>query len=165
MIASPPALGAPGVWWRGAEVLADAVNGARWMAERDHIGFCPHIGIAAGQVVVGYVGTPLNYNCSVYGEAVTLAQRCCQIGTEAFTQASMILPASVWGSRKLAELLTKRKVQGPDGGEFELDVDWRILPARKEVIKGGPGTGSHRDQPHELGNADRAPRTTRQKGF
>ena len=59
--------------------LADAVNAARRMVENDALGFNPHIGIAAGEVVVGYVGTPLKYDCSVFGTAVTLAQRCCQL--------------------------------------------------------------------------------------
>jgi len=36
----------------------DAVEAARWMAERDYLGFCPHLGIAAGPVVVGYSPTP-----------------------------------------------------------------------------------------------------------
>src|ERR1035438_1337606 len=41
--------------------LVDAVDAGRWMSERDLLGFGPHIGIAAGEVVVGYVGTPLKY--------------------------------------------------------------------------------------------------------
>ena len=36
----------------------DAVQGARAMSENDAWAFCPHIGIASGRVIVGYVGTP-----------------------------------------------------------------------------------------------------------
>lgn len=42
----------------------DAVRTARFMADNDAHSFVPHIGIASGPVVVGYVGTPLKYNCS-----------------------------------------------------------------------------------------------------
>jgi class 3 adenylate cyclase len=51
----------------------DALNTARWIAENDVLSFGPHIGIAAGLVTVGFVGTPLKYNCSVFGLPVTLA--------------------------------------------------------------------------------------------
>ena len=50
--------------------FVDAVTTARRMCENDALAFEPHIGIASGQVTVGYVGTPLRYNCSVFGAAV-----------------------------------------------------------------------------------------------
>jgi class 3 adenylate cyclase len=114
--------------------LAEAVDAGRWMVERDYLGFFPHIGIAAGQVVVGCVGTPLKYNCSVYGRAVTLAQRCCQI-TDA--QGPIALPAESWGDRKLEQVLTKRTLKPLDGPEFDVPVSWKMLPARKVTLKGG----------------------------
>lgn len=40
----------------------EAVQVARWMGENDAFSFSPHIGIASGRVLVGYVGTPLKYN-------------------------------------------------------------------------------------------------------
>src|ERR1035441_3176854 len=46
--------------------VVDAVRTARWMGERDVYQFCPHIGIAHGQVTVGYVGTHLRFECSVF---------------------------------------------------------------------------------------------------
>ena len=48
----------------------EAVQTARWMAENDALAFDPHMGIASGPVVVGYVGTPIKYNCSVFGLCV-----------------------------------------------------------------------------------------------
>ena len=112
--------------------LADAVDAARWMVEKDALGFNPHIGIAAGEVIVGYVGTPLKYDCSVFGTAVTLAQRCCQITD---TKGSIVLPASNWAGRTLEQVLTKRKMIPPDGKEFELEVPWKVFPPRKAKVK------------------------------
>jgi hypothetical protein len=103
------------------------------MLENDVLGFYPHIGISFGQVVVGYVGTPLKYNCSVYGSPVTLAQRCCQVDDP---EGRIVFPADVWGNRKLEEVLTKRKMTPPDGDAFEVDVPWKLLPPRKVLIKG-----------------------------
>jgi hypothetical protein len=113
--------------------LADAIDAARWMLENDILGFYPHFGISSGQVVVGYVGTPLKYNCSVYGNAVTLAQRCCQVDD---SDGRIVFPADIWGARKLEDVLTKRKMTPPDGHAFELDVPWKLLPPRKVLIKG-----------------------------
>jgi class 3 adenylate cyclase len=114
--------------------LAEAVNAGRWMVERDALGFHPHIGIAAGEVVVGYVGTPLKYNCSVYGRAVTLARRCCQIPN---AKGTIILPSENWAGRKLEEVLTKRKLKQPDGTEIEYEAPWKSLAARNVTMKGG----------------------------
>ena len=50
-----------------ADPFADAVQTARWMGQNDVFAFLPHVGIATGPVIVGYVGTPLRYNCSVFG--------------------------------------------------------------------------------------------------
>lgn len=112
--------------------FADAVDAARWMVERDALGFNPHIGIAAGEVVVGYVGTPLKYDCSVFGSAVTLAQRCCQIKN---SQGSIVIPASNWADRKLETVLKKRKMSPPDGTEFELELRWKMVPPKKVTVK------------------------------
>jgi len=110
----------------------DAVDAARWIVEKDALGFNPHIGIAAGEVVVGYVGTPLKYDCSVFGNAVTLAQRCCQVD---HPQGSIVLPASSWAGRTLEQVLTKRKMTSSDGKEFELDVPWKMFPPKKVKVK------------------------------
>lgn len=112
--------------------LADAVNAARWMVENDALGFNPHIGIAAGEVVVGYVGTPLKYDCSVFGSPVTLAQRCCQFKER---QGAIVILARDWADRQLEHVLEKRKMKQPDGKEFELDVPWKMFPAEKVNVK------------------------------
>ena len=114
------------------DALADAVDAARWMVENDSLGFNPHIGIAAGEVVVGYVGTPLKYDCSVFGTPVTLAQRCSQI---CHAQGSIVLPERNWAGRKLEQVLTKRKITTPDGKESELEISWKTFPPRKVTLK------------------------------
>jgi len=115
--------------------LADAIRAGRWMAERDYLGFGLHVGVAVGAAVVGYVGTPLRYNCSVYGTVVTLARRCCQIQSHA--EASIIVPAKAWAGKKLEEVLPQEKMVGPDGQESYLDLPWEICPVRTETLKDG----------------------------
>jgi Adenylate and Guanylate cyclase catalytic domain len=115
--------------------LADAISAGRWMAEKDYLGFGLHVGVAVGPVVVGYVGTPLRYNCSVYGTVVTLARRCCQIQSQA--EASIILPAKAWAGRKLEEVLLKEKVGDPDGQQSYIDLPWELRPMRTETLKDG----------------------------
>lgn len=62
-----------------ADPFVDAVQTARWMGENDVFAFLPHVGIASGPVIVGYVGTPLKYNCSVFGAPVAVAARCASV--------------------------------------------------------------------------------------
>lgn len=77
----------------------DAVQTARWMAENDVLSFCPHMGIASGKVTLGYVGTPLKYNCSVFGLPVALAARCAGIISQCSASSSIIFPADLWKGR------------------------------------------------------------------
>jgi hypothetical protein len=112
--------------------LADAVNVARWMVESDSLDFNPHIGIARGDVVVGYVGTPLKYDCSVFGAAVTRAARCCQIRDDNDDAlGSIILPASDCGDINLDQILTKQKEIPPDG--VESNIAWKIISHKKKL--------------------------------
>src|SRR5205823_660543 len=59
--------------------FADALLAGRRMCEYDPLAFSPHIGIASGPVTVGYVGTPVKFNCSVFGAPVALAARCASV--------------------------------------------------------------------------------------
>jgi class 3 adenylate cyclase len=90
--------------------LADAVQAAAAMSQRDAHAYRPHIGIASGRVIVGYAGTPLRYNASVFGAPVALAARCA--GVKPLEQAgpgrvssTIVLPATEWGSRELDEVI------------------------------------------------------------
>ncbi len=90
----------------------DAILAARRMAEHDVFSFCPHVGIASGPVTAGFVGTPIRYNCSVFGAAVTLAARCAGVNptgrgegpTKDFFSASFAFPAVEWGTRDLHDV-------------------------------------------------------------
>jgi len=121
--------------------FADAVHAGRRMAEKDYLGFEPHLGVAAGGVVVGYVGTPLKYNCSVYGRAVTLARRCCQTPPNGPTglrgSSSIIFPAALWRGREIRDVLKPDKRKLDDGSIVEEEVNWELLPARNVEPKSG----------------------------
>ena len=112
--------------------VVDAADAARWIVERDALAFCPRIGIDAGEVVIGYVGTPLKYDCSVYGTPVTIAQRCCQVKD---AQGSIVIPAKTWGSRKVEDVLTKGKIKTPDGEDFERPFLWSVTQPREVTFK------------------------------
>jgi hypothetical protein len=56
--------------------FVDALQAARRMSQHDALSFRPHVGIASGLVIAGYVGTPVKYSASLFGTPVTLASRC-----------------------------------------------------------------------------------------
>jgi hypothetical protein len=117
--------------------FVDAVQAARWMGERDAFSFAPHIGIASGEVIVGYVGTPLKYDCSVFGAPVALANRCA--GTrpryEGRYSSSITFPASDWGEREFAAVFPARKIEDTDGETYEQPHAWRLLDPSEEEMK------------------------------
>lgn len=117
--------------------FGEAVGAARWMAENDALAFCPHIGIASGRVIVGYAGTPLRYNCSVFGAPVALAARCAGItpADEGSFSSSITFPAREWGERNVAEVLPARKSVLPDGQPWSLPAPWELLDSRTVAIK------------------------------
>lgn len=119
--------------------FVDAVQTARWMAENDALSFCPHMGIASGVVTVGFVGTPLKYNCSVFGVPVTLAARCASVKSQAsISSSSIIFPAELWRGRSFEETFPPRKYKRPDGTTEERPHTWELLPSRKVPIKNMP---------------------------
>ncbi len=95
----------------------DAIQAARWMGRNDVYAFGPRVGIACGRVIVGYVGTPLRYNCSVFGAPVAMAARCAGLPPPEGTQSSCTItfPANDWGERDLDAVFRPEKVQAPDG--------------------------------------------------
>ena len=116
--------------------FVDALQTARQMCSNDPWDFNPHIGIASGPVTVGYVGTPIKYNCSVFGAAVALAARCASVKPEGGDGGSrMVFPASEWGSRALRGLFPPDRYQGSDGNTKELPPKWRLTPPRKVEMK------------------------------
>lgn len=120
--------------------LVEAIQTARWMAEHDPWSFCPHIGIASGFVIVGYVGTPLKFNCSVFGRPVALAARLAGEKPEydGAYSSSIVLPASDWADRNFDEIFPPQRYRDPDGTEFEQPHPWQLLPAREVSPKNIP---------------------------
>lgn len=111
-----------------ADPFVEAVQTACWMAQHDVWSFVPHIGIASGRVMVGYVGTPIKYNCSVFGFPVALANRCA--GVEPKTDdpqysTPVIFPAEEWADRDLDEVIPPT-----DGHQ-----DWELLAPQSEDLK------------------------------
>lgn len=102
------------------------------IAHYDAFAFCPHIGIASGPVVVGFVGTEYKYNCSVFGRLVTLAARCAGVRprTGDTGVGYMVSPAADWGDRVFEEMFPPSRYSRSDGlHAFEL------LPVQQEDLK------------------------------
>jgi hypothetical protein len=115
-----------------ADPFGDALRTAGRIAHYDPFGFCPHIGIASGPVVVGFVGTERKYNCSVFGRPVTLAARCAGVKPRtADTDAGyMAFPAAEWGNRVFEVMFPLKRYGRSDGlHAFEM------LPVQQEDLK------------------------------
>ena len=120
----------------------DAVEAARAMGEHDALDFSPHIGIASGRVVVGYVGTPLKFNCSVFGAPVALAARCAgvkpdQDDSQIYT-TTITFPDAEWQGRDFADVFPPRRWHDPDGAITEQPHPWDLLDARRVEMKNLP---------------------------
>jgi len=120
----------------------EAVQAARWMTEHDALSFSPHMGIASGRVIVGYVGTPLRYNCSVFGSPVALAARCAsvtpdQAGGRMFS-STITFPAREWGNRDFADMFPPDKYKDLDGTIREQPHSWELREPRTVQLKNLP---------------------------
>jgi len=129
----------------------EAVQVARFMAEHDVHSYLPHIGLASGRVVIGYVGTPLKYSATVLGNPVAMAARCAGVQPEVdgstFYSTSISFPTVDWGDRNFDEVFLPEKVRIPeelriDGeGEFEeRPHGWEMLPSQRVELKNVPDT-------------------------
>jgi Adenylate and Guanylate cyclase catalytic domain len=121
-----------------SDPFKDAIQCACAMTEHDSLSYSPHIGVAAGPVTVGYVGTPLRYNCSVFGKPVALAARCASIRSIEQFKSAVICPSENWGSRRLEETVPAPKTRLDDGRIREDEVLWDLQPTRTEKIKNMP---------------------------
>lgn len=120
----------------------DAVQTGRWMAEYDAFSFCPHIGIACGLVVVGFAGTPLRYNCSVFGNAVTLASRCTSVKPEILGKiedelysTSIVFPSDHWKNYVFSEIFPESELEGPNGEIIKKPHAWELQEQRVVNLK------------------------------
>ena len=119
--------------------LLDTVHAARGMGQRDVYSFLPHIGIASGRVIVGYVGTPQGYSTSVFGAPVALAARCAAVDlpddVDFRVSSYLTLPASEIEGRDFAELIPAESARDADGTDYEQPHSWRPLDGRVVSMK------------------------------
>jgi adenylate/guanylate cyclase family protein len=122
--------------------FTEAVEAARAMSQYDAHSFNPHVGIASGLVTVGYVGTPMKYNCSAFGAPVVLASRltgCRPSEKEAnHYSTSIAFPAKEWGDRSFERLFPPRRLPLPDGATRQDPTTWELLPPRMAPLKNLP---------------------------
>lgn len=116
----------------------DAIQTARFMAENDHLNYRPHIGIAAGEVVIGYVGTPVKYSCSIFGRPVAVAARCAGVESDPSYASRIVFPAGLWDGLSLEEVFPPIARETEDGGVSLLSAPWKVLPSRQVEIKNMP---------------------------
>jgi len=113
----------------------DAIRSARWMVENDFLAFCPHIGVASGDVTAGYVGTPIKYNASLFGKPVNIAARCASVSPLEGSHPSITFPEAEWGDRKLENVLPALKRKDREGNIYEEPLCWAINEPRQVEIK------------------------------
>lgn len=119
--------------------FADAVQAAAAMSRHDVHSYMPHIGIASGRVIVGYAGTALRYNVSVFGAPVALSARCAAVkpaDKETVISSSIVMPASDWGSRELDDVLPLKLRDQPDGSKIPEPRVFELLDERAVSMKG-----------------------------
>jgi len=120
----------------------EAIQAARWMAEHDALSFSPHMGIASGRVIVGYVGTALRYNCSVFGSPVALAARCASVTLDQadgpMFSSTITFPAHEWGNRDLADMFPPEKYRALDGTIREQPHSWELRERRTVQLENLP---------------------------
>ena len=118
--------------------LTDAIEAAAAMSRHDVHAYRPHIGIASGHVIVGYAGTPLRYDASVFGAPVALAARCAGVkpDTDRMFSSSITMPEAEWAGRALDDVLPPPMRTNPDGST---ELDWQrfeLEPPRAVPMKG-----------------------------
>jgi len=123
------------------EPFIDAVQTARRMCENDCWSFIPHIGIASGRVIVGYAGSQLKYNCSVFGLPVAIAARCASIKypeQDKYVSSFIVFPDTEWGDRQVDAVLPLRQIKEPDGSPYYYPQSWKILEPKLISMKNLP---------------------------
>jgi class 3 adenylate cyclase len=121
--------------------ILDAVQAAAAMTKHDVHAYCPHMGIASGRVIVGYAGTALRYNVSVFGAPVALAARCAAVkpatsDEPVHVSSTIVMPATDWGNRDLDEVLPLRSETLPDGRVNVEHATFELQAVRDVEMKG-----------------------------
>jgi hypothetical protein len=116
----------------------EALQTARRMIENDALSFMPHIGLASGKIVVGYIGTPLKYNCSIFGNPVAVAARCATVSSD--YPKSIIFPASNWQREyNFDEIISPTVIKDRIFGDTKTQ-NWEIQKSRMVEFKNMPNT-------------------------
>lgn len=120
--------------------FGEAVQVAKRMGEQDVFSFIPHVGIASGPVIVGHAGTPLMYNCSVFGAPVALAARCAGIRPDELEETengfpsyscSVTFPEKEWEGRDFNELFPPKRYTDEEGAVIaEHETSWELMSSR-----------------------------------
>jgi class 3 adenylate cyclase len=121
--------------------ILDAVQAAAAMTKHDVHAYCPHMGIASGRVIVGYAGTALRYNVSVFGAPVALAARCAAVkpttsDEPVHVSSTIVMPATDWGNRDLDEVLPLGTETLPDGRVYVEPATFELQAVRDVEMKG-----------------------------
>ena len=112
--------------------VADAFKTATAMADFDVLSFCPHFGIAAGRVMIGFTGSRLAFHPSVFGRPVTLAARCAAFeGKEPDASYAITFPAELWSNLSVQDVAPGSRYKGPEGREIEQPATWQVGPPRE----------------------------------
>ena len=116
--------------------VLDALGTARRLGEFDEWEFRPHIGLASGTVTVGYTGTPLRYNCTVFGRPVTIAARCAAMHFPEAEGTRILMPAALFRDYTFEEVFPPRVLKDVSTGrESKLPTPWHMLPPRLLTLK------------------------------
>jgi class 3 adenylate cyclase len=115
----------------------DAIKAARAMGQSDFLSYRPHIGIASGDLIVGYTGTAVRHSCSVFGATVALASRCAGVVAKEDSAASsrIVFPASEWGERRLSDVLPTQYYLNADGSKTPRRNSWELSEPRSVQMK------------------------------
>jgi hypothetical protein len=118
----------------GSDPFDEALWVARQLAEED-LDFAPRIGLARGEVIVGYLGTPLDYRCAAVGRPVDLAGFCADLepapGHPGGHEVAITFPEVDWDGRRAEVVFAPRRWRARDGSEGEWRYPWRLLHARE----------------------------------
>jgi class 3 adenylate cyclase len=115
--------------------FVEAVDAAKKFAESDFLGFQPHMGIASGMVTVGYVGTPLRYNCSVFGKPVTIASRCADMKVTTPNYASIVFPSDHWDGYAFNDIFKPPEEPSMAFTIHEMPLNWKEMPPMTVTMK------------------------------
>ena len=114
--------------------IADAIKTAGAIAERDFLGYEPHMGIGYGKIAVGLVGNKRANGCSAVGFPVTIANRCTGIRPQEKNHGSIVIPSELWEGYDIFDLLPPEKNKLPNG-KIRKIPRWQILEERNAPIK------------------------------